>query len=93
MSLLSFDKVEEFNEKGGQVKDGDFGENLLVEGMDFRTMPVGTQIFCGDVVLEITQIGEGMPQPLCHPPQGGRLYHAQGRCLCKSVKWRDHPPG
>ena len=58
VSLLSFDKVEEFNEKGGQVKDGDFGENLLVEGMDFRTMPVGTQIFCGDVVLEITQIGK-----------------------------------
>ena len=42
VSLLSYEQVEEFNARGGNVKDGDFGENLLVTGFDFKTLPVGT---------------------------------------------------
>ena len=42
VSLLSYDKVLKFNEDGAGVKDGDFGENLVVEGIDFRSLPVGT---------------------------------------------------
>ena len=40
VSLLSYDKVEEFNARGAQVVDGDFGENLLVEGIDFTDKSV-----------------------------------------------------
>ena len=58
VSLLSADKVSEFNKKGGNVSDGDFGENLLVEGIDFSSLPVGTILKCNDTVLEITQIGK-----------------------------------
>ena len=58
VSLLSYDKVKEFNEKGAAVEDGDFGENLLVEGIDFRNLPVGSILRCGSVVLRITQIGK-----------------------------------
>ena len=58
VSLLSYDKVEEFNARNAQVSDGDFGENLLVEGLDFRKMPVGTSLRCGSVVLRMTQIGK-----------------------------------
>lgn len=43
VSLLSYDKVVEFNEKGGNAHDGAFGENILVEGIDFRNLPVGTR--------------------------------------------------
>lgn len=43
ISLLSYEKVEEFNRSGAGVKDGDFGENLLVSGIDFQTLPVGTR--------------------------------------------------
>ena len=39
VSLLSWEKVEEFNRRGAQVTDGAFGENLLVSGIDFRTLP------------------------------------------------------
>lgn len=42
ISLLSGDKVDEFNRSGAGVKDGDFGENLVVRGIDFRSLPVGT---------------------------------------------------
>lgn len=58
VSLLSFDKVEEFNAKGAEVTDGDFGENLLVEGIDFKNLPVGTIFKAGDVTLRMTQIGK-----------------------------------
>ncbi|MGB8455513.1 MAG: MOSC domain-containing protein [Anaerocolumna sp.] len=58
VSLLSYDKVEEFRNKGAFVSDGAFGENLLVEGMDFKTLPVGTRLTCGEVILEMTQIGK-----------------------------------
>ena len=58
VSLLSYDKVQEFNQKGAQVTDGDFGENLLVEGIDFTSLPVGTIFRSGTVTLRMTQIGK-----------------------------------
>ena len=58
VSLLSYDKVEEFNRKGAMVTDGDFGENLLVEGIDFKNLPVGTILKAGNVILRMTQIGK-----------------------------------
>lgn len=74
ISLLSYNKVMEFNEKGAKVEDGDFGENILVEGFDFRSMPVGTKLFSGDVILEITQIGKE-----CH--KHCTIYHRMGECI------------
>ena len=61
VSLLSADSVAEFNRKGAGVSDGDFGENLLVEGIDLKALPVGTTLRVGDVILRVTQIGKA-----CH---------------------------
>jgi molybdenum cofactor synthesis domain-containing protein len=58
VSLLSHQKIEDFRAKGADVEDGAFGENLVVEGIDFRSLPVGTILECGNVVLEMTQIGK-----------------------------------
>ena len=58
VSLLSADKIHAFNQKNAGVLPGDFGENLVVEGFDFRLLPVGTRLRCGDVLLEMTQIGK-----------------------------------
>jgi molybdenum cofactor synthesis domain-containing protein len=58
VSLLSYDKVVEFNARGANVVDGDFGENLVVEGLDFKNLPVGTIFHAGTVVLRMTQIGK-----------------------------------
>lgn len=58
VSLLSYDRVKEFNERGADVVDGAFGENLVVEGLDFRNLPVGTKLTAGNVVLRMTQIGK-----------------------------------
>lgn len=58
VSLLCYDRVVEFNARGAQVEDGAFGENLLVQGIDCAKLPVGTRLACGEVLLEVTQIGK-----------------------------------
>lgn len=74
VSLLSFDKIEEFKKLGAQVCPGAFGENIAVEGFDFAKLPLGTQLKVGDAVLEITQIGKE-----CHTHCA--IYHAVGDCI------------
>ena len=74
VSLLSYDKVEEFNNKGGQAEIGAFGENLLVEGIDLKKLPVGTVLTCNDVVLKMTQIGKE-----CH--SHCNIFHQVGDCI------------
>ena len=58
VSLLSYEKIEAFRAKGADIPLGAFGENLIVEGYDFRNLPVGTRFSCGDALLEMTQIGK-----------------------------------
>ena len=74
VSLLSAEKIEAFRQKGANVAYGDFGENLVVEGFDFRNMPVGTLLKCGDILLEITQIGKE-----CH--NHCAIYQSMGDCI------------
>lgn len=58
VSLLSQEKIQEFNQRGAQVSFGDFGENLVVEGLDLSSLPLGSRLKSGDAILEITQIGK-----------------------------------
>ncbi|MGN0662946.1 MAG: molybdopterin-binding protein [Faecalibacterium sp.] len=57
VSLLSAEKIEAFRKKIW-VEYGAFGENLVVEGFDFRSLPVGNRFAAGGAVLEMTQIGK-----------------------------------
>ena len=74
VSLLSFEKIEEFRTKGADVAFGAFGENLIVEGYDFKNLPVGTRFRCGKVLLEMTQIGKE-----CH--SHCQIYQRMGECI------------
>ncbi len=74
VSLLSYDSVQEFNRRGGGVTDGDFGENLLVEGIDLKRLPVGTVLKAGTVTLRLTQIGKE-----CH--SGCAIRERTGDCI------------
>lgn len=58
VSLISQERIDEFKAKGAQVEPGAFGENVIVEGYDFKTLPIGTKFKCGDIILELTQIGK-----------------------------------
>lgn len=74
VSLLSHEKIEAFRARGAEVKDGAFGENIVVSGIDFKSLPVGTRFKCNDVVLEMTQIGKE-----CH--HGCEIFQKMGDCI------------
>lgn len=74
VSLLALEKIEAFREKGADVDYGAFGENIVAEGFDFRTLPVGTRFRIGDALLELSQIGKE-----CHTHCA--IYHQVGDCI------------
>ena len=74
VSLLGLEKIEAFRERGAEVEFGAFGENLVIEGFDFRNLPVGTRFRIGDTLLEMTQIGKE-----CHTHCA--IYHMVGDCI------------
>ena len=74
VSMLSYEKIEEFRAKGAEVDFGAFGENLIVEGFDLRTIPVGTKFQIGEALLELTQIGKE-----CH--SHCEIYKVMGDCI------------
>lgn len=74
VSLLSLEKIEEFRKKGADVDFGAFGENLIVEGFDFSSLPVGSRFRIGDAELEMTQIGKE-----CHSHCA--IYQTMGDCI------------
>ena len=74
VSLLSYEKIEEFRKKGADIELGAFGENLIVSGYDFRNLAVGTRFQCGEAVLEMTQIGKE-----CH--RHCEIYKRMGECI------------
>lgn len=74
VSLLSYEKIEEFRRRGAEVAFGAFGENLVVEGIDFKTLPIGTKFRCNEVELVLTQIGKQ-----CH--HGCEIFQKMGDCI------------
>lgn len=74
VSLLGLEKIEAFRRQGAQVDFGAFGENLIIEGFDFRNLPVGTRFRIGDALLEMTQIGKE-----CHSHCA--IFHMVGDCI------------
>ena len=54
ISLLAVEAVRAFEEKYNfKVPAGAFGENLLVEGIDLKNLPIGTRLKVNDILLEI----------------------------------------
>jgi len=74
VSLLSLQKIEAFRATGANVGYGDFGENIVADGIDFATLPIGTKLCCGTVLMEISKIGKE-----CH--NRCAIFHNMGDCI------------
>lgn len=74
VSLISYEQIEDFKKRGAQVQPGAFGENVIVQGIDFKNLPVGTRFKCNEVELEMTQIGKK-----CH--SHCQIFHQVGDCI------------
>ncbi|MBY6836111.1 MOSC domain-containing protein [Clostridium botulinum] len=74
VSLLSYEKIEDFKAKGAEINDGAFGENIIVQGFNLKALPIGSVLTCGNIILEITQIGKE-----CHAHC--EIYKKMGECI------------
>ena len=74
VSLLSYESIEDFKNKGAMVDFGSFGENLIVKGIDFSKLGIGKIISGDNFILEVTQIGKE-----CHTRCS--IYYTMGDCI------------
>ncbi len=76
VSLLAAEDVESIRSKGlPDLAHGDFAENVVLSGLEFGRLGLGTRLHLGaDVVLSITQIGK-----TCHTPC--QIYYKTGDCI------------
>lgn len=74
VSLLSYETIEAFKARGAGIEDGAFGENVIVQGIDLIHLPVGTKLRCGEILLEVTQIGKE-----CH--SHCEIFKKMGECI------------
>ena len=76
VSLLAAESIEKYEkDTGTRVPDGGFGENITTEGFTLHHARPLDRFVCGDVVLELTQVGKK-----CH---GGKcaIYKQSGECI------------
>ena len=75
VSLLAAESVAKVQKAlDFQLKSGDFAENILTEGIELFTLPVGTKMKIGQAEGEVTQIGKE-----CH--QGCAIRELAGDCV------------
>ena len=58
VSLLADKSVEKMRAKFPDIPIGAFAENILTEGIELCTLPIGTKLRIGETLLEVTQIGK-----------------------------------
>lgn len=74
LSLLSIESIEKMRKLGLNVRPGAFAENITIEGIDLLSLNVGSRLFIGDSIIEITQIGKE-----CHSKCA--IYYKAGDCV------------
>ena len=75
VSLLADESIEKMRQKGIALTYGDFGENIVTQGIDLLALGIGSTLKLGDsVVGEVSQIGK-----VCHDRCA--IYHQIGDCI------------
>ena len=74
VSLLAEESVDKMRQVMDNIPVGAFAENILTEGIELFTLPVGTKLKVGETLLEVTQIGKE-----CH--QGCAIRQLVGDCI------------
>jgi MOSC domain-containing protein YiiM len=74
VSLLAAEDIDTMRGRGIEIGFGDFAENITTQGVELAALPVGTRLYLGEAVLEVTQIGKE-----CHSHCA--IYRAVGDCV------------
>ena len=74
ISLLAEESIDKMRRLGLDVDPGAFAENITTRGLDLVALPIGTRLFLGAALVEVTQIGKE-----CH--NRCAIYHQAGDCV------------
>ncbi len=74
ISLLAEESIDCMRARGLELEAGAFAENITTRGIDLPRLPIGTRLVCGEVELEVTQIGKK-----CH--KGCAIFQQVGDCI------------
>jgi molybdopterin adenylyltransferase len=74
VSLLAGESIEKMKPACPSVEPGAFGENITTQGLVLYELPVGTRMYAGEALLEVTQIGKE-----CHDRCA--IFHQAGDCV------------
>ncbi len=74
VSLLADEDIDTMRDRLSTLAPGDFAENITTRGIDLASLPLGTRLTIGEVVLEISQIGKE-----CH--SGCAIREKTGDCV------------
>ena len=72
--MLAEESIDFMRNKGLELEPGAFAENITTEGLELATLPIGTRLGSGEVVLEVTQIGKK-----CH--HSCEIFKKVGDCI------------
>ncbi|MDD5045274.1 MAG: MOSC domain-containing protein [Candidatus Omnitrophica bacterium] len=75
VSFLAHESISKMEKQGLKLSYGDFGENIVTEGLDLMALPIGQRLMVGnDAVVEVAKIGK-----TCHNPCA--IYRSVGFCV------------
>ena len=74
VSLLANESIEKMKPSCPSVEPGAFGENITTEGIRVYDLPVGSRMYVGETLLEVTQIGK-----VCHDRCA--IFYQAGDCV------------
>lgn len=74
VSLLADESVDKMRSMGLDLKAGVFAENITTQGIELKTLPIGTKLKIGETIQEVSKIGKE-----CHT--GCAIKQQTGTCV------------
>lgn len=74
VSLLADESVDKMRELGLNLGAGVFAENITTQGIELKSLPIGTLLKIGDTIQEVSKIGKE-----CH--HGCAIKQQTGTCV------------
>lgn len=74
VSLLADESVDKMRAMGLELSAGVFAENITTQGIELKTLPIGTKLKIGNTLQEVSKIGKE-----CH--NGCAIKEQTGTCV------------
>jgi len=74
VSLLADESVDKMRQMGLTLGAGVFAENITTQGIELKTLPIGTRLKIGETIQEVSKIGKE-----CH--HGCAIKQKTGTCV------------